>query len=151
MNIEKLKRRKGSENNTKLSKAYLQIEGLIGALNKRELKEKHIKAINIDIALLNKYDGSDKELIKQLKKAYNRILEYIEKELELVAKHHYQNKWMVFGMIGGVILSYLFKAIEYSATWNSIGFAISMGLIFGLLAGKNRDEKARKDGNQLEY
>jgi len=145
-----LDRRENSIHNLKLLVAYQKLEDLLDALDKKEMGEEHLLFINSEIKLLNLFTGSDKDMIKHLKSANTRILSFIEKELELVKKHHYQNKWMVFGMAGGVFLSYLFKAIDYSATWNSIGFAISMGLIAGLLAGKNRDEKAKKDGKQLD-
>lgn len=150
MKIDILNRRENSEQNVKLVAVYQQMDRLLATLNKKELEEEYIVEINSRIKLLNQFTGSDKDLIKYFKKNYTQILTFIEKELNLVKKHHYQNKWMVFGMAGGVFISYLFKAIDYSATWNSIGFAISMGLIAGLLAGKNRDEKAKKDGKQLD-
>lgn len=150
MKTEYLIRSENSIQNLKLLVAYQKLEDLFDALDKKEMDEEHLLFINSEIKLLNLFAGSDKDLIKHLKKSYTRILSFIEKELKLVRKHHYQNKWMVFGMVGGVFISYLFKAIDYSATWNSIGFAISMGLIAGLLAGKNRDKKAKSLGQQLE-
>lgn len=150
MEIETLNRRKNIDQNPKLIKAYLKIENLIEAINKKELAEQYITHINIEIKSINSFSGNDKELIKILRKTYDKILVYIEKELKLVKRNHYQNSWIGLGIMAGVLLPYFFRLITSPETWNSMGFGIPMGMIIGLLAGKNRDEKAKKAGKQLD-
>ena len=148
-NIEKLNRRKNSENNSKLTKAYDKVERVIEALNSKEIPEENISVINSDIKMINSFVGTENELIKYLKKTYTKILTYLENELNLRQKFHFQNSWMVYGMIAGILFSVVFSNFMEPATWNSVPMCISMGLIFGLLAGRNRDKKAEKDGLQL--
>jgi len=150
MKIETLNRRINSEQNRKLSKAYDNMESLAKALNTKGIPEENSTIINTDIKMINSFSGSENDLIKILKKTHTKILAYIEKELSLVKKFHYQNKWMAFGMLAGVLFSAIFSNFVDAATWTSMGMGISMGLLFGLLAGKNRDKSADKEGFQLD-
>ena len=122
---------------------------LIDDLRKRELNSEIINTINQEIEKINSFSAPDKGLIKQLQTSKRIVLELIEKELKLVPRHHYQNKWMALGIIVGVLFSMIFNQLGFSDTWNSLGMGIPMGLLFGMLAGKNRDEKANREGFQV--
>ncbi|MEZ5083246.1 MAG: hypothetical protein R2750_07330 [Bacteroidales bacterium] len=150
MKIEKLIRGKNSEQNKKLTKAYDNIENLTEALVAKGIPEENSTVINADIKTINSFSGSEKDLIKHLIKTNAKVLAYIEKELHWVKKFHYQNKWMTFGMLAGVLFSAAFSNFVESTLWTSMGIGISMGLLFGILAGRNRDKSAEKDGLQLD-
>ena len=151
MKIEKLERRTGSDQNKRLTKAYDAISNLIEALNNKDLPEDIAKSINSDIYNINFYKESNRDLLKLLNKTNKQIIELIEKKLGLVKKNHYQNSWMAYGMLIGVVFTSIAQNFIEDATWSSPAMGISMGLIFGLLAGKNRDKKAEKDGLQLDF
>jgi len=56
---------------------------------------------------------------------------------------------MVYGMSIGILFTVIVTTVGYENTWTSFPMGLSMGLIFGLLAGKNRDDKAKKMNLQL--
>lgn len=150
MKIEILKRKNNSGQNQKLSKAYDKMEQLIVALNAKELSEAHVKIVREDLNSIDSFAGSDKELIILLNKAYKTIMAYINKELKLVKKFHYQNLWMIYGIFAGILFATVFDNFLGTSIWNSTAMGVSMGLLFGLLAGRNRDYTAKKEGLQLD-
>ena len=149
MELKELNKRNLNELNKKQLTKFNYLDQLIFDLKNREITTELINLINGKIDFINDFSGSEKDYIKQLKKATASILQLLGEELELVAKHHYQNQWTAYGMLAGVIFSTIFTQLGYSETWSSIGMGIPMGLLFGMLAGKNRDEKALKEGKQL--
>ena len=151
MKLKELHQLTNAGTSKKLSSKYQSFQNLIGELRERELDSEIINTINSEIETINSFSESNKTLLRQLRKSKATILELLEKKLQLVAKYHYQNKWTALGMLAGIVFSTIFNQLGYSDTWNSIGMGISMGLIFGMLAGKNRDEKAFKEGNQLNF
>ena len=144
MNIEKLEIRKRLELNTKLTKAYRQMENLIDALSKKDMPAEILASINADIKLLNSFSGTEKELTKILRKTYSKILAFVEKELKFVAKRHYLSLGMVFGMLAGVVFSSVFDNFGF------MGMGISIGMLIGIIVGTNLDKKAEEGGKQLE-
>lgn len=149
--MKELNKRLNIEHNKKLIEANSSLDHLIKELGKREIPLEIITVVNQEIEKINSFSGSDKDLLKQLRVSKKLVIEMIEKELELVPRYHYQNKWMAFGILAGVLFSTIFNQLGFSDTWNSLGMGISMGLLFGMLAGKNRDEKAFKEGKQLNF
>lgn len=149
--MKELNKQLNIEHNKKLIEANSSLDHLIKELGKREIPLEIITVVNQEIEKINSFSGSDKDLLKQLRVSKKLVIEMIEKELELVPKYHYQNKWMAFGILAGVLFSTIFNQLGFSDTWNSLGMGISMGLLFGMLAGKNRDEKAFKVGKQLNF
>ena len=150
MNIQKLERRRDSDQNKKLTKSYDAIANLIEALDKKGSPEDIAKSINDDITTINVYKGSTNDLVKLLRKTNKNILELIEKRLGWVKKKHYQTTWMAWGMLIGLVFTSIAQNFIEDSTWNSPAMGISMGLLFGIVAGKNRDEKAQKEGLQLD-
>lgn len=149
MELKNLNKNQSFGSDKKQALRYTFLNNLINELKERELPSEIIIAINKEIEELNAFSGSDKKLLKQARKAKSTLLKLIEEELGLVLKYHYQNSWMAYGMLAGVLFSTIFSQLGFANTWNSLGMGISMGLIFGMLAGKNRDEKAFKEGKQL--
>ena len=144
MNIEKLEIKNRIELNTKLTKAYHKMQGLIEALSKKEIPSEVLSSINADIKSLNSFSGTEKELTKILRKTYAKILAFVEKELKFVAKQHYLSLGMVFGMLAGSVFSSIFDSFGFT------GMGISIGMLIGIIVGTNLDKKAEEDGKQLE-
>jgi len=149
MQIEKLKVRHSTSQNPKLSKAYRKMENIIIALKKKEISQEIWDVINADIKKINAFIGTEKALIKALKKTSTKILTFVEKELQYVSKHHYRNQWMALGIaLFGVALGTVFSSILGNYSFMSIGIPIGMGI--GMAYGTTLDKKAEDNGKQLD-
>jgi|LGVE01.1.fsa_nt_gb hypothetical protein len=143
MKIENIIDRKNSIPNPKLDKTYKKMSNLIDALNKKEITPKIASIINDEILLLNNFTGTDKELIKSIKKSYPKIIKLVEKELKLVPKNHFRNLYLGLGLVFGVALgASIFK--------DNMGLGIPLGMVIGLALGTNKDKEVEKTGKQLE-
>ena len=149
MEFLKLNEPKNIAQNKKLIAKIEYFGKLINELKKREIDSSIVSYVNKEIEKTNIFSGSDRALLKQIKKSISSILKLLETELQLVINHHYQNTWMAYGMLGGVLFSTIFSQLGVSETWTTMGMGISMGMIFGMMAGKNRDKKAKQMGLQL--
>jgi hypothetical protein len=150
MKFEKIIRVVESGNKPKLEKGYKTLENLLEAISNKEIPNLVLVKINLIIVEVNSFKGSDKALFNALKIADKRIVDLIDNDLGLVKKSHYQNLWMAYGIMSGVLFSTITTQFGFDETWNSVGFGISMGLIFGMVAGKNKDTQVAKEGLQLE-
>ncbi len=150
MNIEKLERRKGTEGNRKLTKAYDKLQALIEALVKKNIPSEVMTFINGRIELINSFAGSEKELTKTLENNYSEILKLMKSKLKFVAKHHYLSLCMVFGLLAGVVFSSIFSSFGFMGLGSAQGIGISMGMLMGIIVGAMLDQQAEKNGNQLE-
>ena len=147
MMIIELKQRNEIENK-RFSKAYTLFGKLLEQLRKKQLPDHIVHYINADIETLNAIKDADKELKKQLIRKQNKLLELLEKELKLVTKNSYRNKWMVLGMTFGIP----FGAIFGTALGNMafLGIGLPIGMAIGLAIGGEMDKKAAKEGRQLD-
>jgi hypothetical protein len=145
MKIEKLEISGDVHANPKLEKAYSKLLVLIEALNDKVVTDENTIVINADIKLINSFSGSDKELRQVLKKKYANILEFVERSQKFVPKNYYRSRWIVFGMLAGIIFSTAIFRTEMAA----MGTSISLGVIAGLLIGNMLDQQALKKGLQL--
>ena len=150
MKVTLLNERKEFAHYQKLAKTYSKLEGLIEAINRKGIPDENVLLINTDIKMINSFSGSDKELTRLLKKTYTKIITYLEQELSLVTKSHYQKTWMVYGMLAGLLFSTLIPSFYESATWASTSLGLSMGMLMGIVAGKNKDKTIEKAGFQLD-
>lgn len=149
MTIERLQRRKGIDKNKKLNKSYDKMQHLIVALDKKNLPPNELTSINEHIVLINSFDGTEKELIKMLKKTYTNVLTFINEKLELVPKHHFRALWILYASLTAVVLS----SVWYSFGFISIGGLASVflpfGILIGILVGSYLDSRAKKEGRQI--
>lgn len=149
MTIERLQRRKGIDKNKKLNKTYDKMQHLIVALDKKNLPPNELTCINEHIVLINSFDGTEKELIKMLKKTYTNVLTFINEKLELVPKHHFRALWILYASLAAVVLS----SVSYSFGFISIGGLASVflpfGILIGILVGTYLDNRAKKEGRQI--
>jgi hypothetical protein len=151
MSIRELDEHLGLGYEAKTIKKVADFGRLLQELKKTEIPSEVIRDINMEVTKVNAFSGSAKGLRRQIEVSQIAILSHLESNLGIVSKHYYQNLWMVFGIIIGVVFSAFFDLAGYDDTWNSMGFTISMGMLFGMLAGKNRDIQAKKTGHQLSF
>ncbi len=144
MMIEKLKNRAELLHNKKYVNASSKIQDLIIALNKKEIPTDFISTINKDIKTLNLFFGTDKQVIKLTKKTTSKILKFVDSKLKLVSKNHHRNIGLVMGMLFGPIVTLPFDGFGYS------GLGMILGLVVGIGIGTKLDEKAAKEGKQLD-
>ncbi len=149
MEIKKIKKRPDIEQHKKLTNKYIDFEKLISELNKKEIPPEIVNSINQDIEEINSFVGSNNELLKRLRKAQSKIIILIEKEVKLVTKNHYRNKWMAVGMAAfGIPFGAAFGAISGNMAF--IGIGIPIGMAIGIAIGTAMDKKAFENGNQLD-
>lgn len=149
MEIKELSKRPNIEQNKRLTRKYIYFEKLIVELKKKNLPSEIVNSVNNDIEQTNTFSGSDKNLLKQIRKAQSSILKLIEKELKLVTKNHYRNRWLAIGMAGlGIPIG---AALGTSVgNMSLVGLGIILGMIFGITIGMAMDKKAKENGYQLD-
>jgi hypothetical protein len=150
MRIKNLQRRKGTEKNKKLNKAYNKMQSLIEALDKKEIPSPELVSINERIDLINSFNGSEKDLIKILKKTYIFILTYIEKNLKLVLTHHFRALWLFYGTLAGVVLTSIFTNFDFLSINGLAGIILPIAVAAGIVTGIILDNNVKKEGRQLE-
>ena len=149
MEIKELKKVPNLENNKRLSKTYTQFEALLIVLREKNLPQDIVAYINNGIDQINNFELTEKQFLKQIRSTQSSILKQLEKKLKLVTKNYYRNLWLSLGMVAiglpiGVAIGMSFGNMGYLA----LGIPIGMGI--GLVIGKKLDEKALKEGNQLD-
>jgi len=149
MEINNLNKKPNPEQNKKLTKKVDYFEKLINEINKKDLPSEIVNSVNDEIKQLNSFSGSDKELLKLFRKVQSTILKLLEKELKLVTKNHYRNRWLAIGMAGlGIPIGAALGASV--GNMSLIGLGMILGMIFGITIGMGMDKKAKESGKQLD-
>jgi len=91
MEIKELNKRPNIEQTKKLTNKYVYFENLINELKKREIPSEVAKSINKNIEDINSFYGSNKDLLKQIRKSQSYTYKLIEKELKLVPKNLFRS------------------------------------------------------------
>lgn len=113
----------------KLADLQNHVTKLLGLLRERELPDYVVDRINEGVTKINEFKGDYKELGKLILKFSRETLTFLEKELKLVSKNHYQNQWMAIGLAAfGVPLGVAFGTSlgnmafmgDRSANWSCI-------------------------------
>jgi len=143
MEIKELIRRPVVEQDKKLKKSYAIFKNLVDELKKKKIPEDILNSINQAIADINSFSGSPKDLRKLISKSQSNILKLIEKELELVPKNFYRNRWLaigisVFGIPLGVVFGFSLGNMAF------LGMGIPIGMAIGMAVGAGMDQKAFK-------
>lgn len=133
----------------KLQQKYDQFNTLLALIRQKQLSNEYINWINDCINEINETPNDKKELKAIINEKQYEILHLLEKDLKIVSKRHYQNAWMLGGMVFigipcGILAGYLLKNIELSIL--GIPFGYSIGLVVGII----KDKKAEKEGRQLD-
>lgn len=127
-----------------------RLRRLLSILTKRELPEHMITFINTELADINELKGKDKADCRIVYKHQQQILKQLEKDLKLVPKGHYQKQWMILGLSAfGIPIGVVFS----SATGNMglLGLGLPIGMALGIAVGTTMDQKAAKEGRQLNF
>jgi len=149
MDIIPIQTRPIIETSESKEKCFDSTRKLLEELRQRDIPEEIITDINADIADLNSMTTDDKAWYKELKKARHRIVQRVSNDLKLVPKNHYRNQWMALGMtIFGLPLGVAFAFAIDDMAFFAIGLPIGMPI--GMAVGANLDQKAAKEGRQLD-
>jgi uncharacterized membrane protein YukC len=141
--------KKSSKTNEKLANKLAGLEKLFLELCKREIREDITTAINQNIDAINSFSGTEKELRKYLRKVQPKILQLIEKELKLVPKNYYRQKWLAIGLsVFGISFGVAFGAAYGNMAF--IGIGLPIGMAMGIAIATSMDKKAFEAGNQLD-
>ena len=130
----------------KANKKSIQLEALLEILAQKNLADTLVKAINQELENLNAH--SEKTLLKQLKKTQAVILKRIEKDEQLVTKHHFRNTWMAYGMLTGSVLGSVLGM--RANNMSLLGLWLPLGMVFGMAIGIEKDTRAKALGKQLD-
>tara|TARA_B110000967_G_scaffold39259_1_gene38939 strand:+ start:5698 stop:6150 length:453 start_codon:yes stop_codon:yes gene_type:complete len=128
------------------NKKSIQLEALLEILAQKNLADTLVKAINQELENLNAH--SEKTLLKQLKKTQAVILRRIEKEKQLVTKHHFRNTWMAYGMLTGSVLGSVLGM--RANNMSLVGLWLPLGMVFGMAIGIEKDKRVKALGKQLD-
>lgn len=134
--------------NSTLKEATQKVKRLLADLQKRSLPVDLIETINSKIEGINTSTLLGKPLEKLVSTTLAEILKLLEKELKLVPKYHFRNQWMALGMSAfglpfGVIFGLSLGNMAF------LGIGLPMGMAIGIALGSSLDEKAKKEGRQL--
>lgn len=147
MKLKTLQRSKAESK--KLEKAIQQFNNLIIEIDKKDIPEKDVKAINAEIEKISIENDSEKVVLGQIKKIKSRIIKHVNKELKLVTKNYYRNTWMAVGMAAfGVPIGTALGASIGNMAF--VGSGLAIGLAMGLAIGVGMDKKASEEGRQLD-
>ena len=148
MEIKDIDKKTDIEKDKKLMSRFNDLEKLINELKKREVPSEIVNSVNQDIEDINSFVGSNKDLLKQLRKAQSKIIKLIEKELKIVTKNHYRNVWLAVGMAAfGIPFGVVFGVSLGNMAF--LGIGIPIGMVLGIAIGTAMDKKAFEEGRQL--
>lgn len=149
MEIIQLREREASPENPKLDSSYSQFRALLHELNKKQLTEEVVEAINQEVAIINTSNLEGNELRKLVKSKQTGILSLVEKAFKIVPKNYYRNQWLALGMTAfGLPIGVAFGMSIGNIGLMAVGLPI--GMSFGLAVGMQMDKKAAETGKQLD-
>lgn len=136
--------------NPKFAKKLTKLKALLTALEAKDLPLNAIGDINSDIAHFNRQDITQPKLHRQVCKLQNKILKKLERQFKIVPKHYYRDLWMILGMSAfGIPLGVAFGASLGNMAF--IGTLMPVGMVIGIAVGTVMDNKAEKEGRQLNF
>ena len=144
MNIKEIDKKPDIGKDKKLMRKFSDFEKLINELKKREVPSEIVNSVNQDIEKINSFVGSNRSLLKQLRKTQSGIIKLIEKELKLVTKNHYRNLWLALGMAFGIPFG-----VVFGISLDNMAF-LGIGIPIGIAIGTAMDKKASDEGRQLD-
>ena len=134
---------------SKAQKSYSQLEHLMAQLEGRDLGLTLPDRLRDLVQQLNAVASDDRDFPKLTSRTYRRILNLLASQLQLVPPNYYRNLWIGLGMsaIGIPIGTALGVSLGNMAF---LGTGIPMGMAFGIAIGTRMDQKAAREGRQLE-
>ena len=148
MKIVELKKPEGLKNASDLDKHYNKVNALIHELDKKNLPPTTLAFINQEIQELNATALTGNSFKKLLLRKRTNIIKRVEKEHKIVPKNYYRDLWLALGMAAfGLPLGAAFGASM--GNMGLMGLGLPIGLAIGLALGTGMDDKALKEGRQL--
>lgn len=136
--------------NVKASNACQSLGKLLNALESKELSMETQDFIDQEVDQLNSILTIDQNFIKVIKSKESNIIKLVEKKHKIVPKNYYKKLWMVLGMSAfGIPMGVAFGLSIGNLGMLGIGLPIGMGI--GVAAGTVMDNKAFKEGRQLDF
>lgn len=134
----------------KLTKKFTSLSNLIFSAGKHPLPDSMVMYFNQEIDSIGQFTGTTKETTQKLAAVQKDFLKKLENEQKLVPKNHYRNLWLALGMsVFGIPLGVAFGLMIDNMAMLGIGFPI--GLAIGVGFGSFLDQKAKKQGKQLDF
>ncbi len=148
MEIKQLKNRTHFSN-SRAENLYRNLNSLLNELRLQKLSSPVISFINEQIELINT-SHEERAFRKQLRIGQHKILKKVEKEHKIVPKNYYRNLWMILGMSTfGIPMGAAFGASI--GNMGLLGIGLPIGMAIGIAVGMTKDNKAAKDGKQLNF
>jgi hypothetical protein len=137
------------QNHKKINQKWNFLYSLLAEIEKKKLKESVVALINKQITDLNTFSGTEKKYLKKIRTTQYNIIQILEKEMNIVPKSYYRNKWFtlglsLFGITFGVVFSVLLDNFAF------VGIGLPIGMTIGMAIGANKDKEAKKEGRQLD-
>ncbi len=133
---------------SKAQQALLKFEQLIQELNKKDISDSVAQTINTYVQAINEIPDGDKHLHKQVVRYHQKTLQLVAKELKLVSKNYYRNLWMSLGIAAfGIPLGMMIGVVLGNI--GLLGIGLPFGVALGIAVGVSMDNKAKKEGKQL--
>lgn len=138
-----------SSQNSQLNKHIECLQTLLDELKEKALTDDQIKLINELIEDLNAFDGNDKQTLRQLKRVRTQLLKDLTKNTKLVTKGYYRTTYLAVGMAAfGIPFGLMFSTLL--GNFSFLGIGLPIGMTLGMAIGAKMDQKAKKEGRQLE-
>jgi len=149
MEIKQLKNRPDLTNGERTNKQYEKLKKILAELRLKDLSEVIIVQLNSQIERLNNFEGSEKQLGKEIRKTQAAILRLLEKEAGIVTKNYYRNKWLAIGIAAfGIPMGVGFGAALNNMSFLAIGLPVGMSI--GIAVGSKKDQEAAAQGKVLD-
>jgi hypothetical protein len=149
MALQALNARPDFEQDAKFKDAAVRLNKILSLLSERTLPGELIIKINTEIEKLNASELPATDLVNKLIKVQDSIIIIIEKDVNLVIKNHYRNKWLVLGMaVFGLPFGVVFGISLDNL--GLMGLGLPIGLAIGIGVGTGMDKKAFDEGRQLD-
>ena len=133
----------------RLVKCHNKLQLLLNAIAEKEIGPDSISNINQEIEQVNAAASVDEKAHKKAhNRAYNRISKLVQKEYGYVPKGYNLALWMSIGMsVFGIPMGMgIGLAVD---NMGLLGIGIGSGMAIGMAIGAGLDEKAKKEGKQL--
>ncbi|NBW38000.1 MAG: hypothetical protein EBR30_23865 [Cytophagia bacterium] len=102
-----------------------------------------------EVQLLNAIADDAKGFARAIKTTEGKIVRFVEKQLKLVPQKYYRKLWLLLGMTSfGIPFGVVFAMSIGNMAMLGIGLPIGMGI--GVAIGTALDNKALKEGRQLD-
>lgn len=148
--MTKLIERPNIAGNLKLNRVYEQLGQLLHVLEQKELTNEVVVLIDKEIENLNSTPDTDQKFGRSVKKVETKIIELVERKLKVVPRNYYRKLWFVLGMSAfGLPLGVAIGLSVGNIGLLGIGLPIGMGI--GFAVGSKMDQKALKEGRQLDF